>query len=210
MIDPPYEFTQAYAHCFDDAPTAMDRRHVFTLFEILRSWPFASALECGSYLGASSTAFVEAINRDPAHSMVATFCDTTPTESLRSVVGHCVGKTTITAQPSESVLKGPEDYEFVLLDSAHDMEAVAREGAAVLKRRPLAIAVHDTSATVHGYGFAEGAAMLAYTLRNTSGYHTFEDNIRRPGERTERGFFVAVSHPKLAETVHRCFEKWSA
>jgi hypothetical protein len=209
---PPYAFAGPYAGCDVLPEVAMDRRHVFTLHGVLRCWPFISALEIGSFQGASSTAFVEAINSGEGlgEAGVATFCDVSVTDSLLDVAANCrdPARVRVTPQPSWAVLDSALDFDFVFVDGAHDLQSVTLEANRLLRRRPLCVMAHDTSATAAGYSRCEGAAMLRRTFLNTPGYYCWEDDAARPGERTDRGLFLATTDEDLHRRARCVFERW--
>lgn len=208
----PFFFDGPYGGCYAVPAMAMDRRHVYLIHDILKRWPFKNTLELGSWMGASSTAFVSAINAGSP--MVATFCDVSPTDSLWDVVGNCryPERVRVTADKSWEVLESSEDFDLVLVDANHDRASVQAELDRLVIRRPLCIIAHDTSATASGYPHAEGAKMLAdelrTTWRNRWEYQTFEDNARREGEETHRGLTIATNDPALARIVRRAMDHW--
>jgi hypothetical protein len=209
---PPWDWTMSYARCYALPEVAADKRHVYILHGVLSAWPFASALEIGSFNGATAVAFVEAINGKTGLGRYgrAFFCDVSVTHSLVDVVRNCrePDRVHITAQPSWAVLDSKEPFDFVYVDGAHDMDSVTLEVAKLLPRKPLCVMAHDTSATAAGYSKCEGAAMLAATFRNTPGYRCIEDNKDRPGERTSRGMFLATTSDELYEVARDVFNKW--
>ncbi len=207
---PPYEFTGAYQNCYVHRPSAMDERHVYIVHEILSSYPFKNVLELGSYWGASSTAFVEAINK--GREMIATFCDTLPTPGLWDVVGNCKHpeQVRVTKDLSWQVLESDEKYDFVLVDAGHDLKSVQAELQRLLIRKPLCVMAHDTNATEAGYAKCEGAAMLKAVFESIGDYQCcIEDCEKREGERTERGLFFATMSYHLYEKAQKIFEKWT-
>ncbi len=204
----PYSFDGAYSGCYSVRPMAMDERHIFIIHEILKAWPFTSALELGSFRGASSTAFVEAIN-DGA-SMHATFCDVNLTDELRAVIDHCKHQEQIhlARMPSWSLLRTLKHYDFILVDACHDMASVRKEMDELLLKLPLCVMAHDTNATASGYPAAEGAEMLKREFMKTPGYCCVEDCRVRAGEETQRGLFFATTDPDLYRVGLTAFEKW--
>ena len=190
----------------------MDKRHIYTIFSILSAWPFASALELGSWLGASATAFVEAINGGAK--MRATFCDVQVTQGLQNVVNNCKnfagGGWTIANLPSWELLAREDQYDFILVDAYHDIDSVSREVAELIKRKPLCIMAHDTNATAAGYPKAEGAKFLADVFRAHPEYHGMEDCVYREGERTERGLFFATTEPALFKVAAEVFRFYAS
>lgn len=214
-MNSPYSFDGAYAHCYDHRAMCMDERHVYIIHEILRAWPFQNAVELGSFWGASTTAFVEAINAGSA--MAATICEVSPSSSLTSVLANCKHPKQIreTRELSWDVLAAMEHFDFVLVDANHDLESVSRELSLLLVRRPLCIMAHDTNATAAGYPKCEGAEHLKKTITELPGYfgsplyQTLEDCAKREGEQTERGLFFATTEPQLFRAAKTAFEKWT-
>lgn len=210
MTPRPFEFTGAYANCYINPDVAMDQRHVFILYEILSSWPFKSALELGSFWGASSTAFVEAINS--GSEMTATFCDINVSNGLRSVMSNCKhqDRVRLAANLSSHVLSSADPFDFVLVDAFHDTASVTPELEQLMIRKPLCVMAHDTNATAAKYPHAEGAEMLKRAFEDLPEYHCFEDCERRAGERTERGLFLATTDVRLFRVACGAFGKWTA
>jgi hypothetical protein len=66
---------------------------------------------------------------------------------------------------------------------------------------------HDTSATAAGYSRCEGAAMLR-GVHGRAGLLLLEDNAKRPGERTDRGLFMATTDEDLHRRARCVFERW--
>jgi hypothetical protein len=209
MIEP-YAFGGPYSGCFINPAHAMDRRHIFILHEILKVWPFHSALEIGSFAGASSTAFVEAINSGQGLGIggIATFCDVSVSDSLVDVARNCKDhlRVRITPQPSWAVLDSKLDFDFIFVDGAHDIDTVTIEVAKLKRRRPLCIMAHDTNATAAGYSQCEGAAMLRDVYRDSE-YHCIEDAIDRPNELTKRGLFFATLDKELHMLAWNIFRR---
>ncbi len=212
MPPDPYRWDMAYARCYAVPEVAMDKRHVYLLNDILRSWPFKNALEIGSFNGASSTAFVEAINA--GSEMTATFCDVCPTHSLMDVVKNCrvPDRAKITRSPSTVVLDAviqdsAQPYDFVLVDGRHDAESVAQELMRLIVRKPLCVMAHDTNATEAGFPACEGAKLLRDTF-DSLGWWCLEDREERDGELTHRGIFMATPSKELWLAGNDAFLRW--
>jgi hypothetical protein len=192
---------------------AADVRHVFIIHEILKSWPFKSALEIGSFLGATATAFIEAIGSGEGLGAGggATFCDVSVSDSLLDVVRSCKQPKTwqVTPQPSWAVLDSEIPFDFIFVDGAHDVDTVGLELKRLMRRRPLCVMAHDTNATDAGYSKCEGAKLLRDTFAADPGYRILEDVAKRPGERTERGLFFATTDADLHRVARGVFEKWA-
>ena len=200
----PYLFDGRYSACYVDVPFCIDQRHVYIIHEVLTSWPFKHALEIGGYMGASSTAFVEANKRD--WDLRLTFCDVEPTDSLRQVIaGH-----RLVTKPSWELLDDPgEQFDFILVDGNHDSASVGMELQRLIPREPLCVMAHDTSASSAGFPLCEGARELKETFIDLPGYRCIEDAAYRPGELTHRGLFLATRDADLFAIARQAFEKWS-
>jgi predicted O-methyltransferase YrrM len=204
----PYSFDQAYARCYALPEVAMDKRHVYLLRDIL-DFGFKSTLELGSFNGASSTAFIEAVNAGKVER--ATFCECTPTHSLRSVIGNCrhPDRVRLTTKPSWDVLEGEDDFDLILVDANHDLESVAKELTHLLQSRPLCVVAHDTNATAAGLPKCEGAQLLKQVFEAMPDYYCLEDRETRAGELTHRGFFLATRDPNLFYRAKQAFGRWA-
>ena len=204
---PPFEFDGPYAGCYVDRVLAMDKRHVYMLFEILCCWPFASVLEIGCCNGASSVAFIEAQNLLGMH---VTFCDPYRSQSFKRVLQCSIhGSMLITTAKSTEVLAGDETYDMIFIDANHDLESVKPELDLLVKRQPLCVVAHDTNATEAGIDHCEGAQLLRDTFRGMPGYFSYEDCVKRPHELTHRGLFVATRSAELFARARCAMQKWS-
>lgn len=204
----PYTFDGPYSGCYANRAMCVDERHVFVINEILRQWEFENPLEIGAYNGASTTAFVDAINRKPA--MSAVICEIWPTESLLSVVRNAfaIYRPAIWEMPSWDALSKSNEFDFIFIDANHDLESVSKELVHLVHRKPLCVMAHDTSATESGYPRAEGAALLKQTFESMPEYHCIEDCEDRDGEETKRGLFLATTDPALFAVAQKAFEKY--
>jgi predicted O-methyltransferase YrrM len=205
----PYEFDGPYAQCLSDPRTAMDRRHIYMMHDILMAHPFRNCLEIGSYRGASATAFVEAMNK--VARMFTTFCDVNITDGLCEVLWNCKDKhrARTTSNPSWSVLDSAEDFDFILVDGCHDLASVTKELERLVIRRPLCVMAHDTNATAAGYPLAEGAEYLKRVFKSMYGYGCLEDKANREGEETHRGLFFATTSEELYRKAQHIFARWN-
>jgi hypothetical protein len=209
MREAPYSFEiPAYAGCYtDDLGAGMDVRHVYMLHDILRlGWE--NPLEIGCFNGASSTAFIEALNA--GRIARATFCEVCVRKSLASVLRNAKypDQTRLTLQPSWQLLDVKESFDLIFLDAAHDLETVSLETAKLLRRRPKCLLAHDTSATAAGYGYCEGARFLKDTFVAQADYYCIEDNAKRDGELTDRGLFLATTDVGIYEKAKAVFAEW--
>lgn len=210
----PYEFTGPYAGCYTTPALSLDKRHVFVLYELLRSGLFIRALEVGCANGASSTAFVEAVNRNSQ--LNVTFCDPVTSQMFLNALNNVddIDRVQLVQAESQFVLSDAErfggPFDFILLDGDHSEPVVTEEIALIDRSRLLGIAGHDTSATCAGYRKAEGAELLKRTAMFDWGWYCIEDNMIREGEETQRGLFFAtpslsVYKRALATFKRHCF-----
>lgn len=206
---PPYAFTGPYADCFKDARSPMDRRHVYLIHGLLARWNFSEALELGSFMGASSTAFIEAVNC--GHLKRATFCDVDVTDSLLHVLANArdSDKVRLTREHSWDVLESDDAFDFILVDANHDTDSVTKELNRLVLRKPLCLVAHDTNATAAGRPRCEGAILLKRAFEALPGYQCLEDCKQRDGERTDRGLFLATTDPQLYDLAKQVFADWS-
>ncbi len=204
----PYEFTGDYKDCFVDPKMAMDKRHIYLMHDILCHWPFESALEIGSFVGASGTAFVEAINKGAA--MQAMFCDITLMPNLHKVLGNCKDQSRVETHRGKSVeALGSERYfDFVFVDGDHSLEGVKPEIEHLMRRRPLCVMGHDTNNTAIGYPMSEGALALKKKFLADAEYLCLEDKTKRDGEWTERGLFFATTNVDLFNIAKGIYDQW--
>jgi len=179
----PYAFTIAEGQ---SPPWNMDERHIQMLYKSLRSYagPFR-AVEIGSYRGASTAAFVEAIN---AGSDMTLLCvEPSPTPELYAVLAHCKRPERIKVFSGCSHECNWQDHcDFLFVDGCHDWPAIYEVGMGLAKNVPV-IAMHDTAGLFECWGSA-----LAFRMLEQSDRSYVLDNEKREGENTDRGFCVAV------------------
>lgn len=204
----PYAFAGPYAGCYEDVDMAMDPRHVFMLHGILSAWPFNHALELGCWKGASSTAFVQAMNAGTLQT--ATFCDTMLQDSMNSVLKNCNRPVRFEERNSWDVLSEPTPYDFIFVDANHDVGSVTQELRWLNERKPLCVMGHDTNATAAGYGYAEGAKLLKDTFQSKPEYLCIEDALHRHGEQTHRGLFLATTDEDLYRIAQEVFKNYGS
>lgn len=172
------------------------------------AWEFEHALELGGYDGASTTAFVESLRQ--GHLPRLTVSEVRVGQSLCSVLDRAGAFASLLTIPSWELLAMDGAYDFILVDANHDMESVSKELEHILRRQPLCVMAHDTNATDMGYPRAEGARHLRETLRKHPAYQgkCIEDAVRREGEETHRGLFLATTNPDLFKRAREAFAKW--
>lgn len=203
----PFDFRQ-YPHIWKMPDWTVDKRHIYWMYDILASGNIRTALEIGSLYGASSTAFVEAINHGALQH--ATFCDTTVTPELEEALQQCVfpDRVHMFEGRAADLLRSGASFDYVFVDGDHSFEAVHEELDLILQMRPRVIMAHDTSATGSGFAVCEGPTYLKHRLQ-TLGWYCLEDALPREHERTHRGMFFATTDPVLfsiarASMASRC------
>ena len=182
----PYRFTIDPAQ---NPPWHMDERHIRMLFEALKDLADCSlvrpfkAIEIGSHRGASTAAFVEALNAGLIDSL--TCIEPHPTPELHKVLAR-VRQGTARLLPKLS--QACElNADIVFIDGDHDWPAL-HEVARCLALDVPVIAMHDT----RGHYGCGGSALAAAVLREAVNRAYTEDFEMRPGEFTHRGFLVSI------------------
>jgi len=205
--DAPYDLTP-YPHIWDCHQASVDRRHLFWMFDILCAGGFRHALEIGCLNGASSTAFVEAINREAL--LQATFCDIDIRPTLRATLDHCrfPDRVRTFEGRSGSMFATQERFDFVFVDGDHRLQTVLREVDWLLECRPVCVMAHNTNAQAAGFADCEGPPLLKWRFQVASSYLCLEDNAVRESEATQRGMFLATRSREVFEVARRSLERW--
>lgn len=177
-----------------------DIRHIACMQEILMSHKWESALEIGVWQGASTAAFMHALDAKQVGTYTA--CDVGIQEQFLAVVGD--RKITTRQQASIEVLAEPTKYDLIFADGDHSIETVREEVRHLIRRQPRMIFAHDTTAEIVGFGGCEGPSYL-HTALQQDGWMIITDSARRPGEKTERGLLVATKEPALWKIAQRAF-----
>lgn len=169
-----------------ESPWHMDERHIGMLYQALIHAGIhdsvRTAIEIGSHRGASTAAFVEALNIGSLDHL--TCIDPHPTPQLHRVLGMVErGCARVIPKTSDACsLKA----DFVFIDGDHGWPAI-HEVARCLALDVPVIAMHDTQ----GHYGCGGSALAAAVLREAVGREFTEDAEQRPGEFTHRGFLVS-------------------
>jgi hypothetical protein len=181
---------EPYSFAFDNAapPMCMDRRHVEMLHELAMQVPAGGVcVEIGSHRGASTSAFVEALNAGKDFTLH--IVEIWPTDSLRRVMAMCSKPDRIIPHylSSQTFVVKPVDLWFI--DGDHRAPAMVDLYNALACEAGV-IAMHDTRAhvAVRGLNGCMGTWLAALALSNHPGRVWHEDCERRPGEWTHRGF----------------------
>lgn len=175
----PYPETLDKIH---NPPWHMDAIHIQQLYRICERARIRSVIEVGSYSGASTSAFVEAMN---AGIVTQLQChEIHPTDSLRNVLAR------VTRGRAELVVTSfyhhPQPADLILIDGDHGWPALADLAAALAMDIPHII-LHDTV----GLFDCHGSKLAADLLRKAARYYCHEDNRHRVGMFTGRGLMHA-------------------
>ncbi|HUQ69982.1 MAG TPA: class I SAM-dependent methyltransferase [Planctomycetaceae bacterium] len=197
-----------YPRIWECPQASVDPRHIFWLFDLLNAARFRQALEIGCLNGASSTAFVEAINRGTLG--YATFCDIDIRETLQDVLSQCrhPHQTATFTGRSADLLRQKTGFDFVFVDGDHRLETVREEVDLLLEQRPICVMAHDTSAQIIGLEGCGGLPYLKWRFQTAAPYLCLEDNAPRPGERTQRGMFLATTSTDVFEIARASLQRW--
>ncbi len=203
---PPYSL-EPYPFVWECPPANIDRRHLYWLSDVLSSGLFQNALEIGCLDGASSTAFVNAINCGRLER--ATFCDLQIRNSLRRVLSTCDDPSRVTTFEGRSVdmLTQGLSYDFVFVDGDHGWETVAEEVEWLLKHPPICVMAHDTGVKQAGIPGCEGPPYLKWRFQTTAPYWCLEESAVRHQEATFRGMFLATTSPAVLEVARESLRR---
>jgi predicted O-methyltransferase YrrM len=181
---------EPYLFAFDNEahPMAMDRRHIEMLHALAMDVPAGGVcVEIGSHRGASTAAFIEALNAGKDFTLH--IVEPWPTDDLRRVLSMCGKPDRIIPHylASQTFVVKPVDLWFI--DGDHRVPAlIDLYNALACEAR--VIAMHDTKAHVATSDTNDcmGAWLAALALSNHPDRVWFEDCEKRPGEWTHRGF----------------------
>lgn len=207
-LDPvPFDLAR-YPRIWECPQASLDPRHIYWLYDVLASGYFRRALEIGCLNGASSTAFVEAINRGALGH--ATFCDLDVRDTLKAVLSHCTVPERITTFSGRSteLLQYQAEFDFVFVDGDHRLETVRAETDLLLQHRPLCVMAHDSCAQAAGMADCEGVPYLKWRFQTMAPYLCLEDSAMRAGELTHRGLFLATTSREVFEIARTSLRRW--
>jgi 2-polyprenyl-3-methyl-5-hydroxy-6-metoxy-1,4-benzoquinol methylase len=206
-----YDLDRYPADCWALPMGSIDRRHLYWMYDILAAGECEHALEIGCLNGASSTVFIEAMNRQLLQE--TTFCDIHLRPTFRSVIDRASDRARIHTFEGRSVdllTHSTETFDFVFIDGDHCFATVASEVDHLIARRPVCVMAHDTNLQALGVGDSDGPPYLKWRFQTAPGYYCLEDSIVRPAEETARGMFFATTSPELFEAARTSLAKWGA
>jgi len=190
MTPLPYPWTLDTAHT---PPYNMDPVHVERLFRICERVQPHSVLEIGSYKGASTSAFIEALNW--GHIQKLTIFELYSTPELQRTIAQATDQTKVCCN-WRPYYEAPVYADLALIDGDHGWPALADLAAALAQGVPH-IVLHDTNAVHLGLQECWGSAMAASLLRASYSYTVYEDKVKRPGMFTDRGMMYACLGPDV-------------
>lgn len=175
-------------------PWSMDRRHVEMVAAVLHHMRVERAVEIGCLLGRSTVAFHEAKKRGGPLRWVG-LCDKEPTPEACRVAGEIANAGVVVETFWNYSGMIPWRAECWIIDGDHSPEGALADYRKAVANGASVIVLHDTS-----HKQFSGPRVVADLMRADAKWQTWEDNIRREGEETERGLFIAAT-PKLPEAL---------
>lgn len=177
----PYAGTIDGAH--SNPPWNMDVIHIQQLYRLCERIKPRVVVEVGSYMGASTSAFVEAMRDGYVEQL---YCyDIRPTEALRRVVAQAPNDNA--AIYSMPYPESPRYADLIFIDGDHEHGAGWDALAAVVMGCPH-IVMHDSNCINVGLG-CRGVARAAGILKQFPNSQHSEDCVNRPSLWTHRGLF---------------------
>ena len=179
----PYPWTVDTQHV---PPYNMDPLHIEKLYQICSIVKPKSVIEIGSFKGASTSAFIEALNAGHIESLAIFELHSTP--ELQKTIEQAKDQTSVTCN-WHPYYDTPMYADLVLIDGDHGWPALADLAAALSMGVPT-IVLHDSNTVNMGLKDCWGSQLACQILKASSLYECWEDKEKRPGMHTERGMFV--------------------
>jgi hypothetical protein len=185
----PYAF--AFKGNGTSTPWETDILHLAQLWETVELTKPYRIVEVGSYQGASSCLWMEALHQGLCQEVH--LFEIKPTPALLQVINLC-------KEPERVVLHQQPYYEFplhadfIFIDADHGWGALA-DLAAALARDAEVIAMHDTTGFLTVPLADCWGSYIAANILRQSDRAIFEDSKKRPGMHTERGLIIARKEP---------------
>ena len=179
-----YKYTLDTAH---EMPWNMDILHISMLKRAIPK-DAIRIIEIGSYRGASTAAFVEALNEGKNFELH--LIEPKPQEQLYRLINKCEKRANIVLHKCRS-----HDVflqcDMVLIDGSHDWPALHDIARSLAMGTPV-IAMHDTRTYLYGQSDCWGAYEAGKILRNCPSRKWQEDCKPRRGMHTHRGFLIST------------------
>lgn len=177
-----------------------DLRHILWVYNVLLAYPFKHILEIGPLYGASTVAFIEALNQGA--NFTVTLCDVNITDHLRKLVDQSGHKDKFNLCEDNSVdllAKHPKQFDFILIDGDHGRWHMKNEMQQLFARQWTCVMAHDTTNQISDkwkkWGDLSGPAYLKRELQKR--FYCIEDSLVRKNEETERGMIFATEDHAL-------------
>lgn len=207
-----YPILSKYADNLCAPSWAMDVRHIMILFNMLVAGSYKCVLEIGSHFGASTTAFVEAIEMGCPFIFHA--CDVQfQAPAIRLCEKQCEkGKIILHEEMSSDFLRDAPLFDFALLDGSHICEHVQNEFEYLSMHGISSIMLHDTMTqnlpeSIDTPWF-DGPMLLREKLLASPDWLCVEDCVDRINEETKRGLFFATRKISDYHNAVKCFGYW--
>jgi len=180
----PYPYTLDTRH--DNPPWHMDAIHIQQLYRLCERIRPRTVVEVGSYMGASTSAFAEAM-RDGFIESLRCY-DLHPTDELRRVLDHA-GEDQDVSLYAGTYPQLPIYADLIFIDADHEHGCPLDVLAALCMGCPH-IVMHDHNCINVGLG-CRGVDNAAKLLKAAPNMRWHEDTKRREGQWTHRGLFYA-------------------
>lgn len=184
------------------------------LYNVLCADSFKRVIEIGSHFGVSTTAFVQAQRRYRGYELHV--CDIEIRATVREMCADSIrsGRTALHEKTSWAFLSKAPSCDFVLLDGSHIAEHVQDEFELLSAKGLRTIVLHDTQTQFLPESaetpWFDGPPRIADRLRHSVDWLSLEDRLRRPGEMTQRGFFLATRDVRIYRLAQRAFQFWGS
>lgn len=155
-----------------------------------------SAVEIGAFRGRSTAALIDALENHIIGELHVV--EVKPTPELRRLIIDSPASAHIHlhTRPFWELDLGINHLAFI--DGDHRWPALADALACLTREIPI-IALHDSHSHLIPIPGTWGAHTAANILRQSTSRHTWEDHEKRPGLRTDRGFFISAVMPLAAQ-----------
>jgi len=184
------------------------------LYNILLSNRYARVLEIGSYYGASTTAFIEAL--DQGCQFELHLCDICFKDIVRRLCEkHFVeGKVFFHECASSDYLMKAPAFDFAFLDGSHIAEHLQDEFELLSMQNTETYVLHDTRTQLLPESkytpWFDGPLLISNKLKSSPDWLCLEDSIDRQGEQTKRGLFFATKNLDQYMSAKGIFNYWNS
>ena len=191
---------------------AMDIRHIMILYNILLASPYRRVLEIGSHYGASTTAFIEALNQGCQFELH--LCDIEFLDSVHRLCfdQHQHGRVFYHEMPSARFLPDAPPFDFALVDGSHIAEHVQDDFEYLSMNNTGSYLLHDVRTQLLPESKEEpwydGPLFLRNRLLASPDWMCIEDCVDRKKELTKRGILFATRSANEYSKALSIFRYW--